>query len=431
MTVEERLRATTEAVTAAMRPVRPLDLRRDLADAQAPATRRLPRQSPRWPGWLIPLAAAMAVIAVAATLVAVKSLSAAGPASRPAPASPPTATSAAALPDSVPLYQVEIGPIGRTGRPTQNAVLADTRTGKQLATFSPPLNHMFSYAAAGADGRTFVLLASPRFGLSASQAEHLSNVWYVLRPPPGAPQQARLTRLPVAALPAGTSVMGLAVSPDGRTLAALLAVSSHVGTKGTVVDHLMVRTYSLDTGQALRTWSEPTGPLSLTGPGTFNLSWLNDGRTLAFAAATRTAPQGIRFLDTTKPGTSLTSGSRLVFSASASRTCSTMLLTPDGKTVICGTFAPNNGSCAAGQLEVTAYSVATGKLERVLYQYRGGCQPGGSAQVMWAESSTFVISAIFVGSAKHNLVGLMTPGKFTALPIPSNGADYEAGTIAF
>jgi len=181
----------------------------------------------------------------------------------------------------------------------------------------------------------------------------------------------------------------------------------------------------------LRTWSEPSGPLSPTGPGTFNVSWLNDGRTIAFAAATGAAPQGIRFLDTTKPGTSLTADSRLVFSASASRACSTMLLTPDGKAVICGTFAPDNAACAAGQLEVTAYSVATGKLERVLYRYRGGCQPSGSAQVIWAPSGTLAIGAIYVGSPQHNVVGLMAPGKFTALPFPSNGADYDVGTIAF
>jgi hypothetical protein len=331
----------------------------------------------------------------------------------------------------VPPYYVETGPIGRDGRPTQNAVLGNTRTGKQLATFSPPRNDMFAYTAGTADGRTFVLLASPLFALNAAQAKQSPRVWYVLRLPPGAPQRARLTRVPIAALAADTTVIGLAVSPDGRTLAVLFQVISHVGSKRTLAYGLMVRTYSLATGKVLRTWSEPTDTLSPTGPSTFNVSWLNDGRTIAFAAATRAAPQGIRFLDTTKPGTSLTAGSRLVFSASASPACSTMLLTPDGKAVICGTFAPNSGACAAGQLEMTAYSVATGKLERVLYQYRGSCQPGGSAQVMWAGSGTLAIGAIFVGSAQLNRVGLMTPGKFTALPFPSSGGDYDAGSIAF
>ena len=77
MTIEDRLRATTEAVTEAMYPVRPLDLRPSAAPS--PARYRRPRRPARWSGWLIPLAAAMAVIAVAATLVTVRSLSAVGP----------------------------------------------------------------------------------------------------------------------------------------------------------------------------------------------------------------------------------------------------------------------------------------------------------------------------------------------------------------
>ena len=74
MTVEDRLRATTGAVTEAMRPVRPLTLPPGQPEGAAsirPRRGRLPR---RWPGWLIPLAAAVAVIAVAATLVAVRDL---------------------------------------------------------------------------------------------------------------------------------------------------------------------------------------------------------------------------------------------------------------------------------------------------------------------------------------------------------------------
>jgi hypothetical protein len=212
-------------------------------------------------------------------------------------------------------------------------------------------------------------------------------------------------------------VLGLAVSPDGSTLAVLLRVASR-GGGGQFTYHILVRTYSLATGRALRTWSDPAGALAPTGPGTFNVSWLDDGRTLAFASATRSVPQGIRFLDTTSPGTSLRSGSRLVFSSPANDACGSLLLTPDGKTAICGTYARSPGSCANGHLEVTAYSVATGKLERVLCRYRGECRPSGTAQVMWAGSGTLAIGAVFVGSARDNRVGLISPGKFTSLPIP-------------
>ena len=430
MTVEERLRATTEAVTAAMRPVRPLDLppsRSAVQSAAKPSRARSPR---RWPGWLVPLTAAVAVIAVAATLVAVRGLTGAGSGPPVTPAS--SSTSAAPLTSSVPRYYVDFGPTGRNGRPTQNAVLADTSTGKQLATFSPPSNDMFFYyTAAAADDKTFVLLATPLPSAAASKAGQSSDTWYLLRLPPGAPQRARLTPIPIAALSTDMGVIGIAVSPDGRTLAVLFQVTSRGGSKGQFAYQLAVRTYSLATGRALRTWSEPTGDVAPTGPGTFNLSWLNDGRTLAFAAATRTAPQEIRFLNTSSPGTSLISDSRLAVSTPANTTCGSLLLTPDGKTFICGSAAPNAGSCAKGQVDMAAYSVATGKLERVLYRYRGGCQPVGSVQVMWAGSGTLAIGALFVGSARDNRVGLMSPGKFTPLPILSNGDAYGPGSIAF
>jgi WD40-like Beta Propeller Repeat len=426
VTVEDRLRETAEAVAAAMRPVRPLDLRPDAAGAPSSAGRRSPRQ---WPGWLFPLAAAMAVIAVAATLVAVKGVSDTRPVTPTTLVSSSASVSAAAPSGAVPRYYVSLGPLGANGAPTQNAVLADAATGKQLATFSPPAHDVFSYTAAAADDATFVLLAAPKFGAITGKAG--TDTWYVLRVAPGAPQKARLTPVPIAALPAGTSAIGLAVSPDGRTLAGLFQTISRAGTKKQLTYRLSVRTYSLATGQALRTWTDPAGPLTPTGPGTFNISWLNDGRTLAFAAATRAAPQGIRFLNTAGPGSSLISDSRLVFSAPATRACSSVLLSADGQAVICGSYAPSPAACAGGQLDVTAYSVATGKLERVLYRYRGGCQPSGTAQVIWSGSGTSAIGAIFVGSAKENRVGLMAPGTFGPVAIPSNGGDYAPGSIAF
>ena len=413
MTIEDRLRATTEAVTEVMYPVRPLDLR------PSAARYRRPRRRVRWSGWLIPLAAAMAVIAVAATLVAVRSLSAAGPGSPPAPASP--------LSSGVPRYYVAAGLMGRDGVPTQNAVLADASTGKQLATFSPPKNMFFLYIAAAADDATFVLLATP---LGPRKAGQPSEIWYVLHLPPGAPQRAKLTRLPIAALATDTGVSGLAVSPDGRTIAALIFIN-HVSAKKVGTDDLMVRTYSLATGKALRTWSEPDGPLSSTGPGTFNVSWLQDGRTLAFAAATRTTPVEIRFLNTTSPGANLAADSLPVYSPPAGDACGSLLLTADGKVAVCGSTAPDPSACAKGQVDVTAYSVATGKLERVLYRYRGGCQPIGEVQVIWAGSGQAAVGAVFVGSAKENRIGLMTPGKFTPLPIVDLSSAYDPGTIAF
>ena len=85
MTVNDRLRAATEAVSASMREVRPLELPPD-PHPHPRRHRRHRRRSTaapghglrRWPGfgsWLVPLAAAVAVIAVATTLVTVRDAS--------------------------------------------------------------------------------------------------------------------------------------------------------------------------------------------------------------------------------------------------------------------------------------------------------------------------------------------------------------------
>jgi hypothetical protein len=431
VTVEERLRATTEAVTEAMRPVRPLDLQRDPAFAQAPAKRRLPRQPRRWPGWLIPLAAAMAVIVVAATLVTVRSLSAAGPGSRPAPAS--TSTPA----NGIPRYYVSLKDAGTSpkGAVERNAFLADTSTGKQLATFKPPSDALFTDAVGSSDGRTFVLeaAAGPGFGPSGNVklvTEGGRDLWYVLRVTPGAAQQARLTRIPIASSNAGTDTLGLAVSPDGRTLAILSLTGESLGKGTTSRPQIVLRTYSVATGRLLHSWTAPVS--AWVGP-PGGLTWLDDDRTVAFLAPTVVTPEYIRTVNTSTPGSSLVSDSRPVFAVP--KGCSSSLLAADGKSVICGTgvFLPGaTPACNKGGIELAAYSVATGKLERVLYRYSGNCR-WGSALMVWAKSGTLAIAAIVVTKsvAPYPQVSTMVAaaaGKSTSLPVTTwNGF----GTIAF
>ena len=110
MTVEEQLRAAGRAVSDQVRDLPELDLRRCAAARRARA-----RGVRRWPGagrWLIPMAAAAAVVAVAATLVAVKNpprttpkLSVGPAASRSAG---PTVTSAPVDPEALPGYFVAL-----------------------------------------------------------------------------------------------------------------------------------------------------------------------------------------------------------------------------------------------------------------------------------------------------------------------------------
>jgi hypothetical protein len=430
VTVEDRLRATTEAVAAATRPLRPLDLRPDAAGRQAPARRRPARPARSWRGWLIPLAAAMTVIAVAAALTVVRGLSTGAGAPYP-PASPSDLkTGAAALPSGFPRYYAT-GVLGGPNSPGA-VIVGDALTGKLLATVKPPSGVSFGAIAASADDRTFVVEAIklPDTRLTAPL------LFYVLRLYPGTAQPVRLTRIPVAPIitVGGAGGGALAVSPDGRAF----AVTFRDAGQAVPVGPVMLRTYSVATGQPVHTWTAPPSDMD---PAAFGrLTWLDDGRTLAFVYPVGGSDPGVRILNTSNPRTSLVGDSRPVGSAPAGQSCHGPLVTADVKSVICGTDAVNNGWCATGRFTLRAYSVATGKLDRVLYRYQGKCGYGISLG-LWAKSGTLAIAAIVIGklsTAGVNgpatvLVGAVTPGKFTVLPVPLTVApDHaEPGAIGF
>ena len=159
----------------------------------------------------------------------------------------------------------------------------------------------------------------------------------------------------------------------------------------------------------------------------------DDGHTLAFADPNLSTHQVIRTVSTNHPGTDLLADSRPVFSVPAG--CSSPLMTSDGQAVICGNGESHPG-CVNPPPELTVYSVATGKPERVLYRYRGGCS-FGFAQVVWAKSGTLAIGDIEISKSVDllppttNIVGVVTPNKFTSLPVTLVGEGYSSGRIAF
>ncbi len=440
MTVEDRLRATTEAVTASMRPVRPLTLAPGPSGARPAAKPGRTRPPRRWPGWLVPLAAAVAVVAVAVALVAVRNLSDARPGSPVTPAASATAT--AQLPNGIPRYYVALTDIGTSkgGAPMRNAFLADASTGRRLATFKPPSDAIFTYAAASSDDRTFVLEANegsdvgPSGSMMGSGSVLPSNIWYVLRLPAGAADRAQLTRVPIAS--GDAAVRGVAVSPDASTLAVLSQAYSDAAHQVKLSGPITLRTFSLATGQLLRTWTASLPGSEVTAFG--DLTWLDDGHTLAFTYPDLATQRYVRTLNITSPGTNLIADSRAVFTVPTGHTCnSSLLLTADGKAVICGVFAANSGWCTTGQLALNVYSVATGRLEHVLYRYQGGCKLG-TAQVVWAKSAALAIGVIEVSKpgvadyAFTNMVVAGTPGKSTSLPATiAGGGGVAPGSVAF
>lgn len=178
--------------------VRPLHLRLAADLAESPAKPHRPGLLDRWRGALIPItAAAAAVVAVAATLLAVRGVSATGGAPHPAPASSGGAApasgsgsgSGSASANRLPAYYVTLNSV--PGTPAMDAVLGQTRTGKALATFKPPANGSWQGVATSAGDRTFVL-----YGVIESPKTHQpeSEFLYALRIPSGGPQQARLAQ---------------------------------------------------------------------------------------------------------------------------------------------------------------------------------------------------------------------------------------------
>ena len=496
MTVNDRLRATTEAVTASMREVRPLTLPPDLAlrptdpslvpadpaplspDPRRHRHRRPSPASPSrrsggwraWGSWLVPLAAAVAVIAVATTLVTVRDASGSRPASQaqasPVPASPAPASPAPVPSGAVPRYYVAVqpGPNDDQGG-LDNAdevnpvVVGDARTGRLLATLKPPTGSTFDGVTGAADDRTFVL--DVRTVPSVMGSQHVSHGWYLLRITPGAADPVRLTRLPITGRFEDAVIHGLALSPDGRTLAVMFTPNmADGGTPGPTT----LRTYSVPTGRPLRTWtgSEPDGLVCFTCDNTVGLRWLANGRTLAFSYPEAVLPQAIRTLDPTGPGDSLDADSRAVFAITAAdqSDCPSPLLSPDGHTALCGTMGAANAraGCASQGAQFDAYSAATGKLDRVLYRYRGSCAYASSSFV-WVGSDTVGIGLLQLytaappGSATVTngtssttrsvpqwndelIFGVLSAGKFTRLQVTMRDESQEdkastPGLIAF
>ena len=417
MTVEDRLRATANALSGTMREVRPLAL-----PPQRPGRAAAPRQPRRWPGWLVPIAAAAAVIAVAATLVAVRG------AQTGAPSSPGTAAhSAVVVSSAIPDYYVELGPSkpGAAGHP--DARVADDRTGQLLADVKAPAGLVFDGVAGATDDRTFVLNAVSASTTFASDSPPPGRqTWFALRLAPGTAHPATLTRLPITALLDSDQIKALALSPDASTLAVLYRTNVSLGTGGP----FRLQTFSVSTGRALRTWTAPaSGTSTVTTPPDEGggLSWTPDGGTLAFMWFGPTWHSYLRTLTVARTSGSLLADSRAVFSNQGNQDdCFTVLLAPSGRTLFCGTAGNALAGCHAQEPQFKLYSAVTGRLARILYTYPGNCQ-GAVAIPLWAGPDNTAIAMLQMtydtknGAARNTwTIGVVSPGTFTPLRVPAS-----------
>jgi hypothetical protein len=418
---EDRLRAATRARADLVRDIRPLEL-----PEQAPGRAR--RVARAWGGWLVPVAAAAVVVALALTLVAVRH--AAAPPAAPALASPPAGPAPASVLAKIPRYYAAITQDGSI----RYFTVTDVRTGKHVVGLTAPGDGFLDGVSASSDDKTFISTFSTKVNQDTTR-------WTV--------QKIRLFPHPGLAL----SIAVIAVqdtdnaahldaylSPNGREV----AVQFERVTGTTVTTTIQMYHATESSPAPLRTWTATMRGAAPIG----DLSW-RDGQSLEFStpasAVTGAQPPAYsheRALNTTAPSGDLMTASRVIFSGpppSDPASCAALRITPDGQTAICGTqVTAGSGSpgCAAG-LGLLAYSVRTGQRERVLAGYPQPCSAGIGIPV-WADTTASTVVGLFwqtSGRSTRTVLGVAAGGKLYSLPLPLPGilagGTGDATTIAF
>jgi hypothetical protein len=435
-TVEDRLRAALRETAGEVTPqsVPPLRLHRPRGRRQGVAG---PAGRHRWAAWLVPLAAAASVIAVVAASLAISATFH----GRHRAASGPSGPFA-----GVPPYYIVLA--GQNPSPAiiqlTSAEIRATATGAVLARVTPPPPYNTFTAVAAGNDHTFVLAAEKwKVTRKDGGTSYLATAskFFLLRLGAGGDIK-RLTSLPIPPEPAGATISGFALTPDGTKLA--VALRGGDGGPGPGIQVFSVAT------EAERVWTWPGG-----GPITNNagegevLSWTADGRTLAFQQWVAGNYIHLRLLDTTTPGGSLQAASRLLlrwpgdgatwhyvngkisnvlFGFSA-------IITPDGSKIVAATEDLTKHPLSS-ELAFTEFSAATGKVVKVLGRWPiPGLYPGQTQDVLWTNSSgsTLIVLAHKPGvptkdphainSAGYGIeFGVQRGGQFTPLPgVPSAG----------
>ena len=426
-TLESRLQAELRAESELISPaaIPPLSLPgRDGRQAAGPW--RPARARRRWPGWLTPLAAAAAVLAVVAGALTATRDTASGPPPRPA-----TETPYSRLP---PYYAVTVSgnvdsyTSGGTqyadqvlGRTVQIRV---TATGGLAATVRPPGPYNdFTVMSGTADGRTFVLGAERYWGFRGAQSpltgalDQTAPLRFVVVhvTADGGVRQSGLS-LPFAVRPGQQP--SIALSPDG----ARLAVAYGGGGQTAIV-----RVITLATGQ-VREWRWPRTrwtPL-IQGQG----SWTASGRILAIQQwyitrdaagkpSTGDAPADtalVRLVDTAVPASTAAPGQLLALRAPAGLSAPWgAFITPDSGELIAttGTDARSTASGVQQTGEFAVYSARSGALIRTMGRWtwtKGRPFRSPAAAVAWSDPSG---SRLLVLQPRDNVnrLGALTGGR--------------------
>lgn len=436
-----------------------------------PARRRIGR---RWAVRLTPLAAAAVVAVLAVTLVTLRS-NQNGPV---VPAAKPVS-----VPGSVPTYYAQlVQEPGNANNPDQIQV-RETMTGDLIATVKPPSGATFAGLTGAADDRTFVVDTQPgaiqSLNTTPNQQSVKPRTWYLLRLSPGSARPAALSQLTIPPSPAGTAVMGMALSPDGTKLAVAFQTP---GWGISPAGSMTLRVYSVRSGTVLRSWTAPYGkdrylfPPAAAGSADDNLSlaWTGNGAVLAFGELNlpdhlvndgALPPQqdlsGEKILElpyATPSGANLLSArAAFTFPGKAQDTSAVLrcgeaattdlVFTADGQ-LLCGGTATNRdpGSLVAGcapgtpRYQVGLLEYSASGAARTLEQYTSNCPGQWELQPMWSSpsgSTQLGLLSLQKSAADTSFAfGTFRNGKFTALPIPAalssqQGFPFPLSSIAW
>jgi hypothetical protein len=379
--------------------------------------------------WLVPLAAAVAVLAIVAGALSIGH-------ALPGHQTPPTAP----IQRNVPRYYVALVADHPPWRLAANfdparstvATVRDTATGSIIARVSAPAPYLgFSMVSGAADDRTFVLLAygPPVKGQAAGGQLPGPERFYLLHINPSSPAgagRAQLTALPANDIPAGTQIAALALSPDGQAVAAIVN-NGHGG---------VLTVYYLQTGNT-RTWTwTPDGSragseISGVGEGlsAVALSWTANGKAIGFAPNPWST---LWVLDLAKPGEDVRLDSTPVdIRGVPVQTWTVVDLTPDGKSAFVSYYESKGQSDWIG---LDRFSATTGQLaviNKLTVTNEGNATGFGihaytnadtaADDVLWTsyDGSKFVV----VSARPGNTAGIYSGNRYTPIPWPANVID--------
>lgn len=405
--MEELLRAATRESGAEVSPgeIRPLDLSGVPFDR--PWRRGRGRGRRRWaprrgwarvvrPGILVPVLAALAVVAVvAASLALPRTLSSHGGPATPSPK----------MPGGVPPYYAALA---ATGTPAashpRNVTVRETWTGRPLALVTPPAGFgTFSFIVGGAaDDRTWVVGAQTwkpqRYRGSIVTNSPQPITFFLLTFEPGY-RVIRLRQLPgfTVTAPDGVPGAGTAQQPYDIEAAALspdasrLAVAVVEGTAQKMLLHVIPLAASARGGTWVLAGSLANGymrnPL---------LSWTADNRVLSIGTW-----KDFIFLDPAKPSGDLLAASRVVPFTGKTPTGTTYsceytggIISLDGTTITCAGSPSTDDGYKSQSIGVVIISARTGVPLRYLpIQRFNAWVRGHSVNLFWtspAEAGTVI-----------------------------------------